>query len=293
MLFDEPTLRKLTALTLAASRVRAGRMRGDRRSSKRGASIEFADYRNYTPGDDLRRLDWNIYARHDKPFIKLFEDEEDLAVHLLLDGSKSMDWGSGDEHKFDHARKIAAALGAIALSAGDQFDFNLLVPRGVAHPFGPARGSHQTLRYLSHLAELSPRADTSLNASLLHHALSAARPGLLILITDLLDPAGYEDGLTRLLARGHEVVLIHLLHREELSPALSGDLKLVDAEFGYTQEITADASALHAYDREVRGWLQQARRFCASRSIHYVPQVTDTPWDKFVLLQLRAEGIVK
>ena len=92
MILDEPTLRKLNALTLVAERVRAGRMRGDRRSSKRGASIEFADFRNYVPGDDLRRLDWNIYARLDRPFIRLFEDEEDLAIYILLDGSTSMNW---------------------------------------------------------------------------------------------------------------------------------------------------------------------------------------------------------
>ena len=96
MIFDESTLRKLNQLTLAASRVRAGMIKGERRSTKRGTSIEFADYRNYTPGDDLRRLDWNVYARLDRPFIKLLEEEEDLAVHILLDLSGSMAWGEGE-----------------------------------------------------------------------------------------------------------------------------------------------------------------------------------------------------
>src|SRR5690349_18050780 len=106
MLFDESTLAKLNQLVLVASRVRPGAIKGERRSSRRGSSVEFADYRDYTPGDDLRRLDWNIYARLERPFIKLLEEEEDLAVHILLDGSASMSWGEGELDKFDYARRL-------------------------------------------------------------------------------------------------------------------------------------------------------------------------------------------
>ncbi len=293
MLFDEATLRKLNAMTLSSGRVRAGRMRGDRRSSKRGASIEFADYRNYTPGDDLRRLDWNVYARHNRPFIKLFEEEEDLAVHLLLDGSTSMNWGEGGQHKFDQARRIAAALGSIALAAGDQLKFNLLAPKGVAAPFGPARGSHQTIRFFSHLEAITPSGSPAVNSSLLNYSLTGARPGLLILISDLLDPDGCETGLTRLLSRGHEIVLIHLLHSTELAPVLDGDLKLIDAEFGYTQDVTVDQGSLAAYERQLKLWLGKLRQFCVARSIHYSQHTTSRAWDQYVLLNLRAEGVVK
>src|SRR5512139_3598167 len=115
MLFDESTLRKINHLSLIAARVRVGMIKGERRSSKRGTSIEFADYRNYIPGDDLRRLDWNIYARLDRPFIKLLEEEEDLAVHVLVDNSRSMDWGAGEEHKLRYTLHLAGALGDIAL----------------------------------------------------------------------------------------------------------------------------------------------------------------------------------
>src|SRR5512147_138111 len=140
MLFDETTLRKLNQLTLIASRVRSGAMKGERRSSRRGSSVEFADYRNYTPGDDLRRLDWNIYARLERPFIKLLEEEEDLAVHLLVDASKSMDWGEGEEHKFRYAARLAAALGAIALGAGDRLHAVGFHSGRQAEGFGPTRG---------------------------------------------------------------------------------------------------------------------------------------------------------
>src|SRR5574337_380272 len=119
-LFDEKTLRKLEQLTLIAHKVRAGVMKGERRSTKRGTSIEFADYRDYTRGDDLRRVDWNVYARLERPFIKLLEEEEDLAVHLLLDASRSMDSGMEDQHKFRYAQRLAAALGYVALAAGDR-----------------------------------------------------------------------------------------------------------------------------------------------------------------------------
>ena len=117
MIFDEATLRKLNQLSLVASRVRSGAIKGERRSSRRGGSVEFADYRDYAPGDDLRRLDWNIFARLECPFIKLFEEQEDLAVYLLLDGSRSMDWGAGELHKFQYARRLAAGLGAVALAS--------------------------------------------------------------------------------------------------------------------------------------------------------------------------------
>ncbi len=120
-LFDEQTLRKLERLTILANRVRAGAIKGQRRSTRRGTSIEFADYRPYVRGDDLRRVDWNIYARLQRPFIKLLEDEEDLAVHLILDASASMDWprtGERDQHKYLYARRLVAGLAYIALGGG-------------------------------------------------------------------------------------------------------------------------------------------------------------------------------
>src|SRR5512147_1504883 len=126
MLFDESSLRKLQQLTLVTSRVRAGALRGERRSLKRGAGLEFADFRDYVPGDDLRRVDWNVYARLDRPYVKLREEEEDLAVHILVDASQSMDWGEGAQHKFNYALHLAAGLGAIRLSTGDRVTVSTL-----------------------------------------------------------------------------------------------------------------------------------------------------------------------
>ncbi|HLF90198.1 MAG TPA: DUF58 domain-containing protein [Anaerolineales bacterium] len=299
MLFDEPTLRKLNTLTLIANKVRAGAMKGDRRSKKRGVSIEFADYRDYVPGDDLRHLDWNVYARLERPFIKLFEEEEDLAVHLLVDASKSMNWGgisgeiNGDHNKFDYARKLTAALGTIALSAGDQITIGFLTPTGTGPQYGPARGVHHTLRLLTYLEKQPAAGQTNLNQSLQTYALAARRPGLTFIITDLFDPNGYESGLGRLQSRGHELVLLHLLSPDELDPQLAGDLRFVDIETGYTQEVSLDSSIRDLYRARVAAWQDEIRLFCQKREIHYLPLSTAVPWDKVVLFQMRREGIVK
>jgi uncharacterized protein (DUF58 family) len=296
MLFDETTLRKLNTLTLIANKVRAGAMKGDRQSKKRGVSIEFADYRDYVPGDDLRHLDWNVYARLEKPFIKLFEEEEDLAVHLLVDASKSMNWGgetNPDHNKFDYARKLTAALGTIALSAGDQITVGFLTPTGIGTQYGPARGPHHTLRLLTYLANQQTNQQTNLNTSLQTYSLTARRPGLTFLLTDLLDPNGYETGLSKLQARGHELVLLHLLAPDELDPQLAGDLKFVDSETGYTQEVSLDGGIRDLYRERVASWKESIQTYCQKREIHYLPLSTEVPWDKVVLYQMRREGLVK
>src|SRR5690606_24386271 len=158
-LFDEKTLRKLDSLMLIAQKIRAGAIKGERRSSRRGTSIEFADYRNYVRGDDLRRIDWNIYARLERPFIKLLEDEEDLAVYLLLDGSGSMDWprtGSRDQHKFLYARRVLAGLAYIALGTGGRVSAHVL-RSDAADRCGPLRGRGQTPRLLHGLGQAGRR----------------------------------------------------------------------------------------------------------------------------------------
>ena len=293
MIFDDSTLRKLTALTLVAERVRAGRMRGDRRSSKRGASIEFADFRNYVPGDDLRRLDWNIYARLERPFIRLFEDEEDLAVYILFDGSRSMDWGEGDENKFVYGIRLAAALGSIALGSGDPIRFEMLAGAPVGSAFGPTRGGHHTLRFLDHLGSLAAGGETALDGALTQFVLARQRPGLVFLISDLLDPQGFRGGLNRLIGRGHQVVVIQVLAPDELDPQITGDLKLIDREFGSFQEVTLDPIVLQGYHRQLTSWLEEIETFCRGRGIGYVRTSTGSPWDRFILRELRAEGVVK
>jgi uncharacterized protein (DUF58 family) len=293
MLFDESTLRKLNQLTLVASRVRAGAIKGERRSSRRGASVEFADYRDYTPGDDLRRLDWNIYARLDRPFIKLFEEEEDLAVHVLVDGSRSMDWGEGDEHKFSYTRRLAAGLGAVALASGDVLTIGLLQGGKVAAEFGPSRGQGALPRLFGFLDGLEPGGETDLNSSLREYSITPRRPGLLIVISDLLTSNGYEAGLRRLLGRGHEAALVHVLSPDELDPPLAGDLQLVDSETNHAQDVSLDGGLRAQYRARSQAWIQSTQLDCRRQGVRYLDVTTSLPWDQVLLLEMRRTGIVK
>ena len=295
MLFDESTLRKLDRLTLVAAQVRAGRIKGERRSTKRGTSIEFADYRDYTRGDDLRRVDWNVYARLERPFIKLLEEEEDLAVHLLLDASRSMDSGAEAHHKFRYAQRLAAALGHMALAAGDRLTVQVLPSpgRSVGESFGPARGRGQTLRLLNFLENLRPGGQTELDLALRNYALAAKRPGLAFLLSDVFSPAGYRDGLAQLLGRGYEVTVLHILAPDEVDPPLAGDLRLIDAETQLPQDVTLDGGLRDLYRRRVAGWRGEIEAYCLRRGMHYVPVTTDLLWDELVLHQLRARGLIR
>ena len=293
MLFDESTLRKLNQLTLVASRVRAGAIKGERRSSRRGSSVEFADFRNYTPGDDLRRLDWNIYARLDRPFIKLLEEEEDLAVHILVDASRSMGWGEGDENKFDYSIHLAAGLGAVALASGDVLSIGLLQNGKVITEYGPTRGQASMPRLFRFLEGLKSGGETDLNQSLREYSITPRRTGLAVLISDLFAFDGYEAGLRQLLGRGHEVALIHVLSPDELDPPLAGDLQLVDIETSHTQDVSLDGGLREQYRTRTRAWIQSIKVDCRKHGVRYLEATTDQPWDQTLLLEMRRAGIVK
>lgn len=299
-LFDESTLRKLEQLSLVAHRVRAGVMKGERRSTKHGTSIEFADYRDYTPGDDLRRLDWNVYARLEKPFIKLLEEEEDLTVHILLDASESMDWPLDvppdqtiDTHKFRYAQRLAAGLGHIGLTTGDRVTVGLLSGKRLVGRWGPYRTRHRTLSLLQWLEELEPGGTTDLNAALRDVALRGGRAGLALLLTDMFSPAGYADGLTALQSRGYEVAIIHLLAPDEVEPVIGGDLRLIDTETGEGQDVTVDAAMRDLYGRRLRQWRDEIAVTTSARDVHYVAVETGTPWDQVILYALRRAGVVR
>jgi uncharacterized protein (DUF58 family) len=293
-LFDEPTLRKLEQLRLVADRVRAGLLKGDRRSRKRGSSVEFADYRDYVRGDDLRRLDWNVYARLERPFIKLLEEEEDLAVHLLLDGSRSMDWPAGrdDLNKFDYARRLLAALAIIGLAAGDQVRIALL-SADQERAWGPYRGRGSTMRLLQLLEPARAQGVTDLNHGLRRYALRALRPGLLIVISDLFSPNGFMDGLAALQARGYEIALIQVLSPDEVLPSRAGDVRLVDVETGRDAEVTLDHATIDRYLKRFQAWQLETAAYCGRRGIHYIPVTSELPWQTLVMQTLRAQGVVR
>lgn len=294
-LLPEAVRRRLDGLTLMARKVRAGAYKGERRSLRRGTSIEFADYRNYSSGDDLRQLDWNIYARLERPYIKLLEDEEDLTVHLLLDTSASMDWpqeGEPEHNKLLYASRLFVALAYIALAGGDRLQLAALSDRGT-HFHGPARGQAATVGMLRYAHELAAGGLLDLNAALRDYALRVRRPGLLFLISDMFSPGGYLDGLNTLLGKGYEVTLLHVLSADELQPPLAGDLRLIDVETGGYEEVSVDAAMRTLYMERALAWRDGIYAECARRGVHYLPLQTSTPWEKAVLYDLRRLGLVK
>jgi uncharacterized protein (DUF58 family) len=300
MLFDELMIRKLNRLTLVARNIRAGSIKGERRSTKRGASIEFADYRDYVAGDDLRRLDWNVYARLDRPFIKLLEEEEDLAVYILVDVSTSMNWGDGAAHKLAYALQITGALGSIALSTGDRLkiipiDANL-------HPiqFGPVRGPQHQFHLLKFLEELFEKytnaaqpSITDLNQSLRMFASQKQRSGMVFLLSDLFSPNGYETGLSNLAGRGFEAIVLHTLSPDESDPSFAGDLSLIDSESGTNLDVSIDGGILQTYRQRVTQWKDHIFQTCLKRNVRYMELDTSVPWEKVILYEMRKAALVR
>lgn len=295
LLLPESVRRRLEPLMLSASKVRVGAIKGDRRSIKRGNSIEFADYRNYAPGDDLRQLDWNIYARLERPYIKLLEDEEDLTVHLILDASASMDFppeGEVDQKKLLFAKRILAGLAYVSLTSNDRLILTAINDSGSA-TFGPVRGRGRGMAMLRFIQDIAATGITDLNIMLEDYARRSRRPGMTLIISDMFSPSGYLDGLNTLLSRGHEVAFVHVLAPEEITPPLAGDLRLIDVESGVAQEVTVDAAMRNIYEQRLAAWRNEIRDECLRRAVHYFPLQTDTPWERVILSDMRRVGLVK
>jgi uncharacterized protein (DUF58 family) len=273
----------------------AGQLQGERRSPKRGQSVEFADFRPYAPGDDFRRIDWNAYARLERFFIKLFVEEEDLTVHLLVDTSRSMDWGQ--PNKLWYALRAAGALGYIALTGLDRVTVTAFGDggnEGNGGPvyFPPRRGKGQAMALFSFLQTLVVGGRTDLAPRLRAYAAAARQPGPLLLLSDLLDE-GWADGLRALASRGFEVTLLHILAPDEVNPELAGDLKLLDIETGAEVEITADYDLLGRYQDGLAAWREELRRFCGARGMHYVPVETSVPFEELLFALLRQRGVLR
>jgi len=293
-LLDEDFISKIEQLELVSRKIISGAVKGDRLSKKRGHSNEFADFRPYAAGDDLRFLDWNVYARLDRLFLKLFLEEEDLSLTILLDRSASMDFGS--PNKLEYSKKIAAALGYIGLINQDRVQLSVFAQ--VSRPlFGPARGRRQLQRFLDIVESIDADGggSTNLERSCREVAFSRQRGGILLLLTDFLDRAGFEKALKYLLARGRstEIFAIHLLSPQEIEPNLTGDLRLVDVEDGHASEVSIHSAVLKNYRRTLEAFCEEIRSYSSSRGIHYVFTSTALPFDKLVLEFLRRRGLIR
>lgn len=289
-LLSPQLLAQLERLELVTRKVFRGRMKGERRSRRKGQSVEYADFRSYVPGDDLRFIDWNLYARLEKLFLKLFLEEEDLHFFALLDASASMDFGQPS--KLQYAKQLAAALGFVGLCRADRVKVEVL---GAARSSpGPVlRGRHSLWRMLEHLDAVRPGMNVPLADGVRDFCLRNQGKGILVLITDLMDKSGYEAALRFLLTQQMDVYLVHVLSPEELEPDIQGDLRLVDCEDQDVAEVTVSRPLLDRYKRNLAAFIHGAREFCGRRGMNYLLTRTDVPVEQLVTKYLRQRGLVK
>ena len=282
-------LRRLEQFQLLAARRAKSSAKGERRSRARGQSVEFADYRNYVAGDDFRYLDWNLFGRLDKLFLKLYEEERELPVTIFLDASESMTFGA--PRKFDFARQVAAAIGYVALCGFDRVSVQLFPDAmgegAIRGALRSVRGRKSSLQFFQNLSLVNASGTASFNEALRRAALTARRSGVGIVLSDFLDPAGYEPGLTALIGRGFQVSAVQILAPEEVNPTEFGDLRLVDSENGSVQEVTFGKFRLKNYQQTVQNYIQRLREFCQSRGINFFTTTSDASLEKLLLKQLR------
>ena len=285
-LFDADFLAALDSLSFAARRIYRGAARGAHSSPRRGTSLDFADYRTYQPGDDFRAIDWSIYGRLDRLFVRQYAEEEDLTVHVLLDTSASMSFGTPP--KIDYARKLAAALGYVGIGSLDRVGVSTFAA-GLGGGLAPRRGRGQLFHLLDYRSGLHAAAGTDIARSLQDYARRSRNPGLAVVITDLLSAPldSYRSGLSALRFHDFEVVLVHVLDRAEIAPAEEGALRLTDMETGQSLSVAVDRSLVAAYRRRLGGFFDSVESFCLKNHVEYLRAATIVPFEDVVLRYLR------
>jgi uncharacterized protein (DUF58 family) len=300
-LLDSALVARLGGVDISARKVLAGKLKGERRSKRRGESVEFADHRPYTVGDDLRHIDWNIFGRLDKLFLKLFLEEEDLSLHVVLDASGSHD--AGTPSKFLLMQKLAAALGYVGLanlhrvqiSAIGGLDGNLQ-PQ-LLTSIRDLRGRRRLTDLARFLVQLEPGGPAAFTEGCKRINLTRRGKGVMLILSDFLIKEGYEAGLRLLLGGGYEVYALQVLSPQEIDPTkdggFGGDLRLKDCEDGDAAEVTISAALLKQYRATVQAYCGNLSKFCSQRGIGYQLIPSSTPVDQVVLEYLRRKGLVQ
>jgi len=283
-LLDPVFMSRLDAIDVLSRKILQGKLQGERRSKRRGQSVEFADHRHYVAGDDLRFVDWNVYGRLEQLFLKLFLEEQDLTVHIVADASASMSFGEPSKELF--IRKLTAALGYVSLVNNNRVTISFIAD-GVTAQLANMRGRN----YLDKMAEylLTTGCDGTSNFDDACRQLAAGRigSGVMVVLSDFLFKGGYDSGLRRLLGRQYDLYAIQVLCPQELSPDLGGELKLLDIEDADAAEITVSAALLNYYKRNLTAYCNELKDFCTSRGAVYVLANSADSAESLVLNYLR------
>jgi uncharacterized protein (DUF58 family) len=291
-LFEPALVRVLDSLSLAGRRVPAGRSAGQWRARTLGSSVEFSDYRTYTPGDEFRRIDWNAYARLERLFVRLYRAEEDLALTIYVDTSASMAWGKPSKARL--AAQIAGALTFIALRGGERVSLATCRAASIAERLDNLRGPAQTWPAWRLLERLEYDGATDLTRALAAAARQVRGSGLSVLLTDLFSPNGYQQGIDSLLGHRQDVLLVHILAPDELQPPpdLLGEWRLVDAEPVPHLEATITPNVVRSYRRLLQNFIAETADFCRRRGITYVQLASGASLEDILVRTFRTAGVL-
>ncbi|MBX3355049.1 MAG: DUF58 domain-containing protein [Phycisphaeraceae bacterium] len=292
-LIDGRLMAKLDQVDVVSRKIFQGKIQGERRSKRRGQSVEFADFRPYVHGDDLRFVDWNIYGRLDRLFLKMFLEEEDLSLLIAIDASASMDWGN--PNKLEYARRLAMALGYVGLVNHNRVTLISFNGSGIRR-LSNLRGRRRTSEMGRWLLQMEASGEAPFGDTMRSIALSRQGRGVMLVLSDFMVREGYERGLRYLVGRGYDLFLMQLLSPEELDPGthgLSGDLRLEDIEDGSTAEVTVSGGLLRHYRERLDAYLAGLRDFSIRRSMTHVVIDTSTDMDVLLMEYLRRRGLLR
>ncbi len=289
LLLDPDFMARLDRLDVMSRKLLAGKLKGERRSKHRGRSAEFADYRNYVAGDDLRFIDWNVYARLDRLFLKLFQAEEDLSLYLLIDVSRSGDYGR--PHKLTYMKKVAAALGYVGLVNYNHVTV-VAMDSGLVAETGAMRGRGRVAQMIDFIGKLQPAGTSHLAEACKRFALAHRHQGVCVLLSDFFDKEGYENGLRYVAGGKYDLFGVQVLSPQEIHPELQGDLKLEDMEDGGRAAVSITPPLLRQYEANLSGYCLGLKEYLTRRGATYLFTSTAAPFDALVLNYLRERGLL-
>ena len=289
LLLDPTFMARLDQLDILSRKMLAGKMKGERRSKQRGQSVEFADYRNYVVGDDLRFIDWNIYARLDRLFLKLFLEEEDLALYVLIDVSKSCDFG--EPNKATYIKQVAAALAYIGLVNYNRVHV-VAMADGVVAETGALRGRRRVPQMLEFLQKLEPAGPSNFTAACKRFALQHRQKGVCLVLSDFFIKEGFEAGLRYIASGRYDFFCVQVLSPQEIDPDLQGDLKLRDIEDDDTAEVSITQPLIKQYKSNLNAYCLALKEFVTRRGGMYLFSSTGVPFDSLILNYLRERGLL-